>query len=261
MNLKELQRQFLAAMYQGGQPLLDDSIIGQLSPQQRLSPEQQLAVYQGSVQGGLAGALADIFPRLKQGVGVRFFDALATRYVLEHPSRSHSLDDYGESFAEFCRNFGPLERVPYSVDLARIDWSWHRAFHSKNTQVLRVDSLLAMNEEQLNEQVVELHPSVHIIESKFPIYQIWNLCEQDCQALSSSNNSVDLNDGAESVLVWRQGLQTQVERLSPLEVRFLKCVKLNMPLGAVFEELLTNNPDCAVMQSFSRFLGLEIFTA
>jgi Putative DNA-binding domain len=273
VTLQELQRQFLNAMYQASPATVESGLVEQFKTEHLLSPEQQLAVYQGSVQGNLTEALGEIYPRVKQSVGATFFAALAARYVRAHPSCSHSLDNYGASFAEYCSSFSALENLPYCSDLARVDWAWHTAFHAQDAPTLQSDVLLALSEAQLSEKVMCLHPSVRVVESEFPIYQIWQLCEREYRTESNKrqaqfqleknavNNeaSVSLDDGAESVLVWRRGLQTQVALISRLELRFLREIAEQKTLAEVFEELLVHDEQGALTQSFARLLGFEVF--
>lgn len=273
MTLQELQSQFLNAMYQASAAKAETRLVDQFKTEHLLSPEQQLAVYQGSVQGNLIEALGEIYPRVKQSVGAQFFAALAARYVRAHPSRSHSLDHYGASFAEYCSSFNALESLPYCSDLARVDWAWHRAFHAQSAAPLQSELLLGYTEEQLSELPISLHPSVLVVESEFPIYQIWHLCEAEYRAgqsqrpaqsqiephLVNNEASVNLDDGAESVLIWRQGLQTQVARISMLELRFLRGIEARKTLAQVFEDLMAEDEQGALPQSFARLLGFEIF--
>lgn len=258
MTLEELQTQLLSAMYQSSAKAFDRSLINSLDANHGLSPEQQLAVYHGSVQGGLIEALGDIYPRVKQSLGTNFFTALAQLYLQAYPSLSPRLDDFGVHLSEFCEDFKGLEMLPYCSDLVRLDWAWHRAFHAKNVEELKPEALHGLTETELSECLLRLTPSVFILQSAYPIYQIWSLCNLEFRG-EDTDKQVDLAEGAEAVLVWRQGFQTRVSALSPLELSFLQRVKVGQPLGDIFTALLSEGHDLSLC--FGRLLALGVFGA
>lgn len=230
MLLDQLQDDFIRALY-SGQLAEADSMIQDGS---LLSAQQQFAIYHGSVTGTLVGALGDIFPRVKVALGERFFDALARRYIKEHPSSSASLDDYGSCFAEFCQAFEPLQSYPFIPDLARVDWAWHRAFHCADLPAIDGACLQERldNDQELRFQ---LHPSAVFIDSEFPVYQLWQFNER--ARFGESEEVFELNEVKECILVWRNGLQVETALIDRVE----RCVFSQFLQPQSFEGALENS--------------------
>ena len=102
MSLHDIHQQFITAMYQS-------SVAAEkfIKPSTILSANERLAIYRGSVRGGLLQALENIYPVLKQLLGDHAFEGLSRRYIEQHRSSSANIADYGDNFPEFIRFFKP----------------------------------------------------------------------------------------------------------------------------------------------------------
>lgn len=202
---------------------------------QTLSAAEQLGIYRDSVHGNLVIALGDIFPAVKEALGATFFDAMASRYVAQHPSRSPRLDDYGEHFPAFVASFEPLADYPYMRDVAQLDWHWHRLFHMSSPTVVAFDSLATLAPAQIESMQLGLIPALVWIDSAYPLEKIWRLSRFPEQA--ASTDSIDLNEGASTVVVYRFGLDTLVTSIDPLCRDLLIAIKKRKSFGTICEEL------------------------
>ncbi len=238
MKLAEIHQAFVSGIYNLESELSPESFI---KPGERLSPEQCLAIYQGSVYGNLCSALADIYPAFVQCVGDDFFQALALRFVKTHPSRSASLDHYGEAFSRFVSTFEPLAALPYVEDLAKLEWSWHLAFHAKNESVLDPRTLNTVPEEAYDDLIFDLSSSARIIKSQFPVREIWQQCLKDKNQstdLESQGQEIELLSGERHLLVWRaEGYEIRVDTLSYIEYELLSLINKRKTLGTILAEL------------------------
>lgn len=171
--LAEFQRQFLRAVYDG-KPIsaaqLQANALGR-------SAEHCLMAYSDSVQATLCKALAEIYPVARQFVGERFFDALAMRYVQQHPSEVTRLDDYGETFSDFCAGFEPVQQVPHLPALLALEWAWHRAFHSADSQAFDFAAFAVAAEQQAGRLRFVLSDQLSLVAAGFRVDQLW-LCHQ-----------------------------------------------------------------------------------
>ena len=79
MRLHDLQQQFLTAMYQEN---TDASPFIKASP--LLSSNERLAIYRGSVRGGLLKAMSDIYPVVEKLLGKLIVSLLLSLVVEEH---------------------------------------------------------------------------------------------------------------------------------------------------------------------------------
>jgi len=224
-SLEQLQHQFIRGIYQpqpDSQNFVDPG---------SLTAQEQLAIYRGSVLGGLVTALGDIYPAIKRSVGERFFDAMALRYAKVHPSRSASLDDYGEEFPQFLGEFDALDDYPYLVDLARLEWHWHLAFHCSNPNAFDPAQLSSISEADQSRIRFGLQSSLFLLNSDFPLLAIWQLNQDDTQA-----PEIDWEQKSK-LAVWRDGLVTRISELSDAEYQLLLAIKKQESLGTIFTHL------------------------
>ena len=215
MSLEQLQGAFIRGVYAGELDEADKLIHSN----EKLSPTQQFEIYMGSVTGNLVAALGDIFPRVKAALGETFFDALSRRYIKVYPSRSWSLDHYGEHFAHFCSEFEPLTAYPYIPDLARADWAWHMAFHCMDVQAVDAHRLQAILHRHPNARF-QLHPSATFIDSEFPIFKLWHFNERAREGLNEEG--FELDQEGECMLIWRDGLSVETRSLDRVDLYFFK---------------------------------------
>lgn len=254
MSLEGLQVEFIHAVFA---PNASKTLVARhIKPSKALNAEQQFAVYRGSVVGGLTNALGEIYPRLKQLTGARFFNALAKKYIETHPSTSPSLDDYGEDMRAFCTGFQPLHDLPYAADLAAAEWAWHRAFHSKDRQALNAADLQARVSQSAALPTVRLHPSATVISSRHPLFTIWQFIEgaragEESAALDLSvvpaNTPTITQERAEktaveSIVVWREDFHVQVRVIDHATAIFIEALSTSPCLEAVMQLCLTRAP-------------------
>ena len=261
MSLEHLQDAFIRGVYSGQLDEADRLI----QASGRLSPTQQFEIYMGSVTGNLVAALGDIFPRVKTALGDTFFDALSRRYIKLNPSRSWSLDHYGAQFSQFCRDFKPLAAYPYIPDLVSVDWAWHMAFHCKDAQAIDASHLQSMLSSSPDARFM-LHPSVVLIDSDYPIFQLWQFNERAREGRNEENFQLD--QGAECMLIWRTGLRVETKALNRIDRFLLKAFRQTpdqpQTLEQAFERALIaceKEDDFAIEQlstSLSLFINLGL---
>lgn len=175
--------------------------------------DARLSIYSESLAAGLAEALADVYPVCGALVGDDFFDALALRFARETPSRSPDLNDYGEALPAFLERLEPARSLPYLPDVARLEWLCHRAFHAGDAADFDLEALGAIPAERHGSLVLCLAPSVGLIDSRYPISEIWSMH----QGPRSEDTTLDLDAGSERCVVWRSGLEVRVEALSSFD--------------------------------------------
>lgn len=93
--LPELQRQFLAALYDVGVPGPVSAIDGH-----GLEPDARLRIYRKSGAAIHTGALRTSYPAVLALVGEDFFDQTALGYRRARPSRSGNLQIFGDGLAD-----------------------------------------------------------------------------------------------------------------------------------------------------------------
>ncbi len=203
----------------------------------KLSAEAHFAIYRSSVWGNLSKALADIFPAVQRCVGERFFSAMASRYIERFPSRSASLDNYGEHLADFILGFEPLKEYPYLADLACLELAWHRAFHAGDSAPLDLKRLADLSVEQHERLIFKLPLGSKLLESNYPIKLLW-----DENRWREPEHPIELRSGDYRLLVWRNGLETCIDELAESEFDFLREIEKQQKFGTICTQLLSKYP-------------------
>lgn len=193
------------------------------------APERRFAVYRNNVCVGLVDALAERFPVCRQLVGDEFFRAMALRYVREILPRTPMLFEYGDGFATFVSRFEPARELSYLSDVARLEYAVGQAYHAENAAPLAMDVIRALPLDRLGEATAILHPSTHVIASKYPIVSIWR------RHMSDIERAPLALDRGEEALVVRPELAVAVALLPAGGSAFAHALEA----GGTFEQAVT----------------------
>ncbi len=179
------------------------------APPRAIAPahRSRFSVYRNNVLGSLIEALGARFPAVRKALGKESFAELARVFVARHPPSSPIIAFYGENFADFIDAF--RTDVPYLGDLARLEASRTRAYHSADIAPLGAAALARLKPEALATLRLALHPAVAIITSPHPIVTIWamNIGDMPLAPITDWRG--------EDALVARPKLDVEVRRLPP----------------------------------------------
>jgi hypothetical protein len=168
-SLAELQRAFCDALRSSDSP--DPSLLSAL--QDDGFALQRFQVYRNNFIVLNGDAIADMFPTVKRLLGDTAFRMLATAYVRKYPPRERTLLLYGESFAGFLDAIPELSELPYLGDVARIEYAWTVAYHSADVSSLEPHQITGIDEQAFETLKLRPHPSIYLLDSKYPVYRIW----------------------------------------------------------------------------------------
>jgi len=208
MSLCEMQKDFGAAVT--GQAVTAAHWLA--SP----DADERIDVYRGTVRGVLVKALSLNYPAVQRLVGTDFFDWAAALYAIDHQPLAANLNDYGGSFPEFLQALPACSGIEYLPEVARIDWAVAKAIHAEDLEPL-APADLGVAIERADAAVFVAHPSVSLLECRFPADKIWSaVLDGEPGALER----IDVANGPCWLLVERRGLRPQVSRMSQPEWTF-----------------------------------------
>jgi len=205
-SLAELQNAMRAVSLGGDASALSDVIIGD-----GFAPEQRLNIHRNNTTILLGEALGATYAVVHKLVGDDFFDAVARLFIRAQPPRSPCLFEYGEGFADFLATLPAAADLPYLPDVARLEWVWNEAFHAPDVKPLSSHDLAAINPEAYGDLVLTPHPSLRLLESPFPIKEIWDVNQPG----ADPEASVSLDEGPQALAVLRPGATVDMIELSP----------------------------------------------
>jgi Putative DNA-binding domain len=212
-------------------------------------PTRRFAVYRNNVVVTLSNALKNRFPAVEKIVGEEFFTAMARAFVTEQPPRSPLLASYGDGFAAFITAFEPARGLPYLADVARLEAARTNAYHSTDAVPVDTDRLAALDPSAIAEIRIDLHPSIDIVRSQYPVLTIWamNTGERELAPIEDWRG--------EDVLVARPRLDVEVRALPPGGAAFLLALAESHPLGQAAESALADNPDFDLTGNLAGLIG------
>ncbi len=237
-TLARLQKRFLAAVVDAR----EDGAVRDIRAG-RIAAAQSLAIYRANLLANWRAALADTFPVVERLVGEAFFGEAARRYAGEHRSASGDLHAFGRHFPVFLDAYPYARELPWLGDIARLEWAWHEAFHAADAPGLDFAALARVPEEDQGRVRFELHPSVRLVESRYPVLAIWEANQP------GRDGTPDRLEGAEAVLVHRPGADVVLRRLEGADALLVRAVQRGEALEAAAQSAGQADPE-----GFSRCL-------
>lgn len=231
-SLHKLQREFMAWVLGDARSAAGESVRGN-----GLTPDARLGIYRNIVFNNLTATLATDYPVIKRLVGNDFFDGMAARYIREEPSRSGNLQNFGARFPEFLVCVPEAASLPYLADVARLEWARQEGLLAGSAMPLDPAQLAHVAEDQQATLSLELHPSVRLLESSYPVLDIWLFC-QDPQ-----DGHLNLNGPGQRVMLWRDGNQIAMRVIDAGMYALLSAMQHNVSLVSAHQPAIAANPD------------------
>ena len=124
---------------------------------------------------------------------VRFWESAEVRFLCA--TRPPMLMLYGEQMPDFLDSFEPVQKYPYLSDLARLELALIQSYHAADSQPIDPAVLQTLPPEELMAMSVTLAPSVRLIRSQWPIFQLWRF--------NTEPDTPQPQPGAEAIVVGR----------------------------------------------------------
>ncbi|MBL1264088.1 HvfC/BufC N-terminal domain-containing protein [Methylomicrobium sp. RS1] len=233
-GLHELQRDFSAFVWAG------KTGLGERIVPNGFEPEQRLAIYRNNTLIGLTQALRDVYPVIEKLVGERFFHRLGRDYIRRYPPNTGCLQTFGDRFADFLAASGDVCGQPYLPDTARLEWLRHEAYFESDRAGIDAASLADVPPERYGGLRFELHPSVRLLASRYPVRRIWEFHREN----PAEDGRLDLDaEGGCRLVIFRLGWEVETAPLDSDGYRFLTGLQAGLTLSEAASGVLPNNPD------------------
>ena len=192
--------------------------------------QHRVWIYQNNVFGAIQEYLQEVYPATQGVVGEDFFKQMAQRFIQQSPPSEGNIHLFGKEFDGILSTFNELKKMPYLLPLIELEWAVHTSYFSVISDSLDPASV---PQEELLTAPVEFNSSVAIIESLFPLYDIFT------QSLPSYTGdvSIDLNSGGQTTLVYKQNHKVNYQILSDSYLQFFQEIEKTENLLQVIEGL------------------------
>ncbi len=242
LSLRDLQLRFVAALFEGQDAVVTPHIEGTAE-----IAAARLAVYRNNLREGFLKALAIDYPVVERLVGEDFFRQTARDFQLQHPSRRGDLAHVGEPFPEYLRSRFGAGEYAWLPDVAELEWALQEVAVAPDAAGLDTASLADIPPHRYPDLVFEPHPATRLVDSPFPVVRIWQSNQPGAPA-----ETVDLDAGADRVLVRRRGDELEFVHLAVADFTFARMLSRRTPLGLATDASLAVDPAFELTTALTR---------
>ena len=250
-RLAAMQADFATAMSGEG----DGAVAATLKRQAGPRPSTRLDIYRNNIGSALVRALEGLYPALVRLMGADFFARVARDYARAHPPGHGRLLEYGFDLPEFVAGYEAAAGYPWFADVGRLELAWHRAYISAEAEALRAHDLAGVPPERMADLVLLPHPSCQRLASPYPVSNIWRIALED----EEPEGPVEVEGGAEWLLVVRPGAEVEVRTFEEPGFTFLGALAAGRSLGAAYESACTVDPGFDLEAHLAGLLAGETF--
>lgn len=247
MPLEALQSEFANGLTDPDAPVP----AGVVDPQGRPAPKR-FAVYRNNVTVSLIDGLKAAYPAIVALIGDEPFTHVAREFIRAHPPTNPVMLKFGNGFADFLETLSPLAHLPFLPDVARLERAWIESYHARDAVALDPASLGDVPPEKFAEAVFEVHPAARLIESRFPIVDLWEA------GINGAGQGIDPNL-AQWALVTRPDFEVKVTGVSPAAGAFVRSLMDGTSLGDA-AEARQNDESFDLPKVLGEVLGSGLFT-
>ena len=212
------QSTFCNAVLAENDPVPDGLVDGTGQP-----ASHRFSVYRNNVVFALLDALHSGFPILHKLLGSATFETLTRAFVQAHPPNDPRMMYYGQSMPYFLETFGPLKHIGYLPDVARLECALRASYHAADAKPMPATLLSNLRETQS----FEFAPSLRLVQSDWPLWDIWHYNTHDGAAKP--------REIRQDVLVARQVFDPTPHALSPAGGVWMALLMSGAPLGAALD--------------------------
>ena len=189
-----------------------------ISVRPRPGLERNDGVKSHSSHTSIIEVLAARYPVIRRLVGELSFRIVARRFILSEPPSIAISPSYGDNFPRFLRGEGNAASFEYVADIAELEMVRGKARRAPDVRPLAAEALLPLRAQRLSGLRITLHPSVCLVQSRFPIVTIWENNQ------SGDESGMIDRWSAEAALVARPFLAVEVHRLPPGGYAFFRAL-------------------------------------
>jgi hypothetical protein len=233
LSLRDLQLRFVAALFEGNDAIVR-AHVGDGVP----GASARLGVYRNNLREGFIKALALEFPVVEKLVGLDFFRQTALDFQLQHPSQSGDLTHVGAPFPDYLRTHFAAGEYGWLPDMAALEWALQCVAIAPDSDPVPIARLEEIPPHRYEDLVFEPAPATRLVESRYPIVRIWQSNQP-----GATPETIDLEAGADHVLVRRRGDELEFVRLSAADFTFARMLARRTSLGLATDASLAIDPD------------------
>ena len=155
------------------------------------------------------------------------------------------MQQFGADFGVLLDGFEPVKRFPYLPDIAKIEIALRQAYHAADNSGDAAETLSIYTPDQIACTRFTFAPAVQLIDSAYPIYDIWN---------KAHDPNYEISHQGQSVVILRPEFDPFPHLLSHAEHLFLRLMMDQSDLGDAAERASQYDPDFDLSQILQTLL-------
>jgi Putative DNA-binding domain len=179
--------------------------------------------------------LADDYEKLRTYVGEVRFNAMAEAYTAASPSRHANARWFGQGLPAWLKQSAHFAQHPECTELAELELALATAFDAVDVPSLNIELLAALRPEQIANTAFAFHPSLQTLSFAQNTVSLWSALQCEEQPPRPF-----IRDGAQTVMVWRQGNQSRFRILGDEEALVLARAREAVPFGSLYKMMAKN---------------------
>ena len=211
-SLEVLQQDICDAVCGGDATRLADVVTGD-----GMDPLARIRIYRNHAIITLTDALKATYPVVCRLVGDGFFAYAAHEFMREHMPEKPCLAEYGGALPDFLTQFPACRDLAYLADVARLEWAVNQALHAEGATAIARSDLSGISAADAPRLRLTLHPSIRLLESRWPIERIWRANQAD----GNTDLAIDPDSGGVRLQIHRRGDRVTLKSLTDCEFAFL----------------------------------------
>lgn len=201
-------------------------------------PSNGLSIYQNNLLMTALRSLSISYPVIESMIGDHAMYVLTRRLLDMDKPASGDWAEWGSKLSTCLLNSELYESYPYLPDIANVEWAFHIASRS---EVLAFDSnsLQRLSNSDLEDIYCILSPSVSLLPSAYPQYEIWQAHRlvESGQLPSRSVLETIMNniDKAEHCIAYQHNGVAKVEVLTEEKFKWMQGVQEGMSVASLLD--------------------------
>jgi hypothetical protein len=147
-------------------------------PSATLQPIQRIGLYHGMYMLRMIEALSVDYEAVAHVLGEDAFEELVRGYVLQHPSRSYTLNRLGDVFPEFIAA-SALKRRVFLRDLASLELAMTHVFEEEEAAPLPGDAISSVPPERIAEARIVPIPALRLLSFDYDANEVFQAWRED----------------------------------------------------------------------------------
>lgn len=201
-------------------------------------PPRALQIYQRNLQMTAARSLTITYPVLQQMVGEQAMFILAQRLLAWAKPTTGDWAEWGGQLPSLIASSELAADHPYLAGVAQLEWAVHEAGRSRVSAFNRA-SLSLLTDEDPNQIVLSLQPSLVVLESAYPVQPLWQLHRQTANPDSLSTEALESimqnRQPAHYAVVYQHRNKPNAEAIDEQAFGWLQGVQQGMSLSALLD--------------------------